>query len=241
MKKKILIIAIALALLIAGFFGVKYLMIPARPEEPEIEDVPEEFYNVNQGIYGSWYADYKGLILELSVDADGSYDLIVPGGEGSQNGEWIFKNGMLYLDGENSEPLILMGEALKWDSADLFFRREKPETYVPTDLFYDAKEGDFDGYWKSHFVGVGDGVMLASAMNENTDIYIEGTNVALGGDLFGDVAMEFVCEDGALKLDLDGAEITLQIQQDGFLRLTMKAEKTVTLYCLPSAIPGEEG
>ena len=237
MNKKVLALILVLVLLVAGYFGVKYLRIPARPEEPEFKDVPDEFNTVNQGIYGSWYADYKGLILELSVDTDGSYDLIVPGGEGSRSGEWTLKSGMLYLEGENSEPLIIMGEALKWDSAELFFRREKPETYIPADLFNDAKEGDFDGYWKCHFVGVGDGVMLASAMNENTDLYIEGKNVALGGDLFGDVAMEFVYEDGALKLDLDGTEITLQIQQDGFLRLTMKAEKTLTMYCLPASVP----
>ena len=79
----------------------------------------------------------------------------------------------------------------------------------------------------------------AQALHEDTFVYIEGTNVALGGERFGDVIRVFSAADGALTLTEGEATISLQLQQDGFLRLTVAGPEPATLYLMPAPIPGQ--
>ena len=100
----------------------------------------------------------------------------------------------------------------------------------------DAQAGDFDGYWKSQFIAVGEGTVFASAVGDKTDVYIEGTSVALGGPLFGDVLVGMELRDGTLYYEAGSVSVTLTLQRDGFLRLTLGGENSVTLYLFP-AVP----
>ena len=52
-----------------------------------------------------------------------------------------------------------------------------------------------------------DGAMLFAqdALSEVVALYIEGQNVALGGDFFGNAIVEMAYSDGALSLSLDKA------------------------------------
>ncbi|MBQ9322765.1 MAG: hypothetical protein IJR81_00840, partial [Clostridia bacterium] len=110
----------------------------------------------------------------------------------------------------------------------------------PAEPLADAQTGSFDGFWKAHFVAVGNGVMLAQALAEDAFVYIEGTNVALGGQRFGDMIRVFTPADGALTLTEGESTISLQLQQDGFLRLTVAGPEPVTIYLMPALIPGQE-
>ena len=60
----------------------------------------------------------------------------------------------------------------------------------------------------------------AQLLDDQTDLYVEGSSTILGGPGFGDVTVKMSYENGALQCDTDGAHVALQKQQDGFLRLT---------------------
>ena len=157
------------------------------------------------------------MVIVLSLTEDG-YTLSIPGTD-PQAGQWTAEDGQVLLDGDEGSALLVLDGVLRMDALDLLFTRERPVTYVPADILADAPEGVLDGLWRAQFVAVGDGTMLAEAAEEDAFVYIEGTNVALGGARFGNVIKVFTLENGALTLPEEG--VTLQLQQDGFLRMTL--------------------
>ena len=209
---------------------------PPKPEEPAYEPLPEEYLPLSQRVLGDWFADQAGLMIALSLTEDG-YTLAVPG-QAPQTGQWEEKDGMILLDGDQEGGLLVLDNALRMDALGLLFTREQPLTYVPADLVADAPEGAFDGLWRAQFVAVGSGetagTVLAEAAEEDAFVYIEGTNVALGGRRFGNVIRVFTPDGGGLTLPEEG--VTLQLQQDGFLRLTL-ADATIYLMTAPTAEP----
>lgn len=206
--------------------------------EPEYEPFPASELPLDERVLGDWYASFEGLMLKLSLSEDGAYVLNIPGEE-PQRGTWeLSDESMVVLDGDDAGALLPVDDTLQWKARQVFFRREAPTTYQPAEVYAGAKEGDFDGYWKSQFIAVGDGTMLASAFGEATDIYIEGQRAALGGPLFGDVIVDMELKDGALTYAAEGVTVVLALQQDGLLRLTMTADEPVTLYLLPTYVEG---
>ena len=194
---------------------------PPKPEEPAYEPLPEEYLPLSQRVLGDWFADQAGLMITLSLREDG-YTLSAPGAD-PQAGQWEEQDGMILLDGDQEGGLLVLDNTLRMDALGLLFTREQPLTYVPADLVADAPEGAFDGLWRAQFVAVGSGetagTMLAEAAEEDAFVYIEGTNVALGGKRFGNVIRVFTPDGGGLTLPEEG--VTLGLQQDGFLRLTL--------------------
>ena len=209
---------------------------PPKPEEPAYEPLPEEYLPLSQRVAGDWFADQAGLMITLSLREDG-YTLSAPGAD-PQAGQWEEQNGMILLDGDQEGGLLVLDNALRMDALGLLFTREQPLTYVPADLVADAPEGAFDGLWRAQFVAVGSGetagTMLAEAAEEDAFVYIEGANVALGGTRFGNVIRVFTPDAGGLTLPEEG--VTLGLQQDGFLRLTL-ADATIYLMAAPTAEP----
>ena len=207
---------------------------PPKPEEPAYEPLPEEYLPLSQRVLGDWYADQAGLVIALSLAEDG-YTLTVPGTD-PQAGQWEEKDGMVVLDGDEGSALLILDDVLRMDALGLLFTREQPLTYVPADLVADAPEGAFDGLWRAQFVAVGSGetagTMLAEAAEEDAFVYIEGANVALGGTRFGNVIRVFTPDAGALTLPEEG--VTLQLQQDGFLRMTLA---DAVIYLMASPLP----
>ena len=211
---------------------------PPMPEEPEYEPLPEEeLLPLELRVLGDWYAEANGLLLSLNLAGDGTYTL---DGPDTHTGVWALVNGDLCLDGEAEPTFTPIGQSLRMENMGLFFDREQPLTYAPAEPLADAQTGSFDGFWKAHFVAVGNGVMLAQALAEDAFVYIEGTNVALGGQRFGDMIRVFTPADGALTLTEGESTISLQLQQDGFLRLTVAGPEPVTIYLMPALIPGQE-
>ena len=209
---------------------------PPKPEEPAYEPLPEAYLPLSERVLGDWFADQAGLMITLSLREDG-YTLSAPGTD-PQAGQWEEKDGMILLDGDQEGGLLVLDNALRMDALGLLFTREQPLTYVPADLVADAPEGAFDGLWRAQFVAVGSGetagTMLAEAAEEDAFVYIEGTNVALGGRRFGNVIRVFTPDGGGLTLPEEG--VTLGLQQDGFLRLTL-ADATIYLMAAPTAEP----
>ena len=183
---------------------------------------------------GDWYGETNGLVLQLTLNADGTYAAALVGSEqAAKTGAWALEDGFIYLDGALLPQInVLSSDVLKWTEMDVFLRRELPLIYAPAEPLADAPLDLFAGYWRGQYVGL-DGAMLFAqdALGEVVALYIEGQNVALGGDFFGNAIVEMAYADGALSLDLDGQPLTLQLQQDGFLRLTVSApDAALTLY-----------
>lgn len=192
-------------------------------------------------ITGLWYTEVEGMVVELTLNADGTYAVAIPAQPGeSITGAWAEKDGFLYFD-ENDLPQInvLGTDVLKWIDYDAFLRREAPLIYAPADPLSDAPVELFTGYWQARFVGVNGAVLLADTLGAPTEALIDGTTVALVGPLTGETVLETAYENGALTWAADGVSIALALQQDGFLRLTLATgQEAVTLYLL--AVPQGE-
>ena len=210
------------------------------PREPRIED----------NYIGAWYASPQGFPMTLLLQDDDTYLLsigiaaeedaasILEKAAASatdenaevQSGTWKYDDGFIFLDDDTHAPLDVRSDMLIWTALDMFFTRDVPYMYEEAALRTDLKSGDFDGYWTSDFVGLQGYTISAQAIDDNTDIYIEGENVALGGDIFGDDIAKFTLSDGQLTFtDGTGAEkitITIGIQEDGYMRLVMNGAES---------------
>ena len=185
-------------------------------------------------VVGLWYADLGGAAAELTLNADGTYRLAVPLEE-EKTGTWKFDDGFVYLDSAATPALATWGEnTLMLGDSEGFFTREKPAYYAPADPLPDAPLELFAGYWVCQYVEVNGSPVLADYAADRTDLYIEGTSGILGAPRFGDAQVKLTFADGALTCEHAGTQVTLQIQQDGFLRLTTAPDAAV-LYLLHAA------
>ena len=211
---------------------------PPAPEEPEYDPLPDEYKTLAERSIGDWYADVAGMIVTLTLSEDGTYALSVAGGE-AMTGKWEEKNGVLVMDGDEENPLLPIGGVIRMDSLKLFFMREAPTVYIPAKPIADAKEGIFDGWWVSHLTAVGDGTILSDAIGEDTELYIEGTKLAVNGALFGLAQYDGLAESGRLTFTTDKGAVTLELLQDGFLRLTLSGDTQTTLYLMAKPLPDD--
>ena len=208
---------------------------PPRPEEPEYDTLADDYIPLNERVLGYWYADKAGLLVTLELNEDG-FSLSVPGSE-SLTGDWEAKDGEIVLNGDEENPLLPINDVIFFDTLDLLFTREMPAVYVPAEIITDAREGSFDGFFKAQFVAVSGGTILANVLDEDTIVYIEGTNVALGGTRFGNVIKVFSAATGALTLSEDVLNVKLELQQDSFLRMTLP---DTVIYLMPAVLPGTD-
>ena len=215
MLKKILILALLLAL----------CLLPAHAEE-----APSPL--------GDWYAEIGGMPLQLTLTEDGTYTLSFPGlPEEPSKGAWELNDGFILLDGDENTPLSFDGDRLTRRSLGLFFTREAPALYTPAEIIPDAALEQFAGAWRSAYAILDGAALPASALEDDTVLYIEENAAALTGNLFGVIIAEFAWENGALSFAADGLAITLQLQQDGFLRMTVSAGDEEMALALGSFVP----
>lgn len=214
---------------------------PEPEKEPELPDAPapEEKYE------GEWYGSLHGLTMCLDLHEDDSYTVSMsalqeePGG-----GSWALNEGYIYMDNEEQPSIFIIGEELFWSTPGIYLTKEKQEAYTPAPVSGEVNSGDFDGYWKSVYVDMDGAVVFADSVGDDTDIYIEGTEVALGGSLFGDVYMDFTFENGSLILSEGEGEkavaVTIQLQEDALMRVTLDANGEKIVIILEAAeVPWE--
>ncbi len=223
---------------------------------PSPEPTPTEAPVSLDAYYGAWYADRAGVTLTLQLNEDGSYTLssafsATPLG----SGRWRLTAPYLYLgedgsDGEGSDKdgsekdgdrlEVLSETRLRWSAADVVFTREKTVVYAPAELEDSVALEFFAGYWKSSYVALNDSTVSASVAGDNTDIFIDGSRVALGGDLFHDAIVDMKFENGQLSWSGDGLSVTIGAQTDGLLRVTLTVNagdgsQAIVLYLAPEA------
>ena len=182
---------------------------------------------------GDWFASVEGVPITFSLNPDGSYTLAMSAVLGQpQSGTWVLDDGFVRLD-DGAALNLVNEELLIWTANGLIFTREDPALYVPADLMPDAILELYAGYWRCAYIDIGDAIVPADVMDEATDLYIENTTNALGGSRYGDIFWTFDFDSGALSADVNGQAVTLALQQDGFLRLTIAGDAPATLYLQP--------
>ena len=215
---------------------------PAALLEPvEVPMLEEPLLPAEARVPGDWYALHQGAILLLHIAEDGAYTLSFPGADLEESrGTWTVESNQLFLDGREDEPLLVLDDSLFWESAGMSFTREMTQTYVPAEEFYDLQPGDLDGLWRCRFLEVGGLTVTAETMSDDTLLYIEGENVALAGSFFGNVPLVFAYEKDAATASLGEGDaavtLSLRLQQDGFLRLTLETgdpADSVVFYLTP--------
>lgn len=192
-------------------------------------------------ITGLWYTEVEGMVVELTLNADGTYAVAIPAQpDAGVSGAWEERDGFLHFDGNELPQVKVLGtDVMKWLDYDAFLRREAPLIYAPADPLSDAPVELFTGYWRAQYVGVNGAMLFADTLGSPTEALIDGTNVALIGPLTGETVLETAYENGALAWASDDVSITFALQADGFLRLTLTAGgEAVTLYFL--AVPQGE-
>ena len=217
MKKAIAILAV-----------IGLLLVPAALAE-ENADL--------SSLTGDWYADLSGMSIQMTLEENGSYELLFPGEE-AVGGTWEEQDGYLCLDGELPPEVTVLGDTLQWTDTMVFFTREPVETYTPAEVAAEGSEGLYTGYWQCAYVDRNGTAVPALAAQDRTDLYVEGTSAILGGPSFGDTLVRMAYEDGAMVCEADGASVRMEIQEDCMLRLTVSGEgKTQTWYMTPAYSP----
>lgn len=187
---------------------------------------------------GDWYAEIGGMPLQLTLTEDGAYTLSFPGlPDAPTQGMWELNDGFIFLDGDETAPFSWDGDRLTRRSMGLFFTREAPSLCAPAEIFPDAALEDFAGAWRSAYVLMEGAALPASSLGDDTILYIEENAVALTGSLFGEIIAEFAYENGALSFASEALAVTLQLQQDGFLRMALSAENEEITLLLSSYMP----
>ena len=214
-------------------FLLAFLLIAAPAALAEAAEQPDP-------AAGDWFTSVEGVPVTLSLTPDGGYTLVLPAALGApQAGTWVLDDGFVRLD-DGSALNLVNEELLIWTANDLIFTREDPALYVPADLMPDAILELYAGYWRCAYIDIGDAIVPADVLDETTDLYIENATAALGGPRFGDIFWTFDFADGVLSADVNGQAVTLALQQDGCLRLTLSGEVPTTLYLLPILTDEEE-
>ena len=194
----------------------------------------------NAPVSGIWYSTTSGIPVRLTLSEDGSYTSAAPGTD-PVTGTWEERDGDLFLDGSETPELTVQDDKLLWNDMAAFFTREEQMVYTPAEIYADFDPALFRGYWKALYVDVDGTACLASALNDTTDLYVEGNSMILGGPLFGDLPVKAESTDGALACTAEGITVTLRMQQDSFLRMTVDTgEETLTWYLEAAGIPEAE-
>ena len=190
-------------------------------------------------IAGAWYTDLSDVPVEMNLEDDGTYTISIPGCT-PETGTWELRNELVYLNGSETPAFSVKGETLAWEDASTVFTREKTAGYTPAEVAADIPAECLNGYWTSIYVDVKGTAYPAAALNDRTDLYVEGNYAVLGGPVFGDVVVKMEPEGGALVSRNEGLTVTIQLQTDAVLRLTMSVEgEDLIWYLEPGSIPAE--
>ena len=194
----------------------------------------------NAPVSGIWYSTTSGIPVRLTLSEDGSYTSAAPGTD-PVTGTWEERDGSIFLDGSETPEFTVQDDRLLWNGMAAFLTREEQAVYTPAEILADFDPALFRGYWKALYVDVDGIACLASALNDTTDLYVEGNSMILGGPLFGDLPVKAESADGALACTAEGITVTLRMQQDSFLRMTVDTgEETLTWYLEAAGIPEAE-
>ena len=185
-------------------------------------------------VTGDWYGNLGGVPMKITLSEDGTCAVSIPGYE-PETGIWEEQDGTIFLNGSETPEYRLIGNNLFVYGLREFFCREPQDAYSPAALTAEIPTEAWRGYWVCAYMDVDGTAYPASLLNDKTDLYVEGTSAILGGPVLCDIQVKMESVDGALVCAAEGITVTLRMQQDGFLRMTLTVdEEALVWYLLPA-------
>lgn len=185
-----------------------------------------------EGLAGEWYGLMYGAATTLTFSEDGTY--ILAAGEESTKGTYELKDGIVYMDGSTNpdENFAYDGLSLVNEQFNVTFTRENSvQGIILADVNPDAPREAFAGEWTCRYMSASGVTLdlqqvpdeLLREMEPIPAMKIDGTDVTLTGmeELLGSDPVPMVYADGALTAEKAGAEIRIQILQDGMAAVSI--------------------
>ena len=189
-------------------------------------------------ITGVWYAGMYGMVMTLTMDETGDYNMEIAGDE-PDNGKWQLDGEALTMDAGTEYESVFKydGESIFADLGDgieIYFTREPVELFEPAAARTDAKLEELSGEWICTLVSLFGMQMPPEMAQIDIQLSIAGEMVTMSIYLMGEPATEelqAVFADGALTLaqspEHELGEFTawvIQLLEDG----TLSASSTVS-------------
>ena len=183
-------------------------------------------------ITGDWYASVYGIVMTMTLNADGSYTMEMSmEGEEPMDGVWEFDGAALVMDKGTDLEASLSYDAeansisMEQDGIEFLFTREMPKAFEAAPVRADASLEEFAGTWACTLVSVMGMQAAPEELGVNLGLSIDGASVALKLEDFmnaAEITLEGAFADGALTVTLpteseyeDDTVFTLQLLEDG--------------------------
>ena len=217
------------------------LLVPAMADE----DVTGEWYLKTMKNGDTEYdAASIGYNLVMTLNADGTASMTMPGSEEPQSGTWTLEGDQITVDIDNSPVSGTVADGaitLTEGEQVMTFTREQGEAIQLAEVNPAAAAEDFEGDWTIKYVSMAGMVIDASLSQEAlpglniTDSALKFTGESSMGTMFGDSALPLTYADGALSFVMTLGETSITIKaemlQDGMLGLTIDmGETTMGMY-----------
>ena len=226
MKKRIMILISVMLVCVLSVGVAGYAATEDNKSTEETSEKPESLAAPVAGydLLGEWYCAHDGVPVCLELKEDGIYTLTIAGKE--SEGTWEYKEGNIVLDGNADASMpVIKNERIMWIEAGEIFKREEVKAWEPAPVAEENVEITyFDGYWVSQYVEYEGQRLPSNVIGDNSELYIDGGRVAMGGSLFGDLICDFTYEDAALSYENSAARVVLQLLEDYSLRCTVTGE-----------------
>ena len=194
-----------------------------------------------EDITGEWYGDLYGMEITLTMNADNTAKMSLPGMGDVADYSWVESNGLLILtesvDGTKMEGKLMNGELTINDGdEDIVFTREHVEGIQVAEVNPDAAAEDFEGTWAISSVRAEEIHARAEDMDMgDIGVVIKDGKLEFTGNaedmtfFLGEEAIPMTYENGALGYSIDytmGDEsVTLKLigemLQDGMFALSL--------------------
>ena len=180
-----------------------------------------------------------GYNIVMTLNADGTVAMTVPGTDEPQNGTWTLEGDQITVDIDNSPVSGTFADStitLAQDEQVMIFTREQSEGIQLAEVNPAAAAEDFEGDWTIKYVSMAGLTMDATITGEAmpglniTDSGLKFTGESSMGQMFGDTALPMTYADGALSFNMSLGETSITIKaemlQDGMLALTVDMGQT---------------
>ena len=189
---------------------------------------------------GEWYANYYGMPMTLTLNADGTASMAAEGMGDLGTASWTFENGKFTMT-ETESGLVTEGAcidgvlALESDGQLLEFTREPVQGITLAEVNPEAAAEDFEGTWTAAYVNYEGMTLDAAAAGVSFNMIIENSSLRFDGDaesmtfFLGTDPIPMTYENGALnfskEIPNDAAPLTITLKvemlQDGMAEMTL--------------------
>ncbi len=210
----------------------------------------------DEDLTGDWYASFAGAVMTMTVNADGTLTMLIPGQAEASPGTWTLEGDQITITVQDSPAtgtVTADGIALSEGGMDLLFTREPIGAITVADVKADAAEEEFYGEWTMTYLGA-EGMILDAAsagmvfpnikLGKGTVEFIPSSDEDLYALMFSLLGLTSSYADGKLALTAttEGADATgtVEMLTDGMIKVSLDDDDgPMVMYYSPAAAAEE--